>query len=702
MKRFVSLVLAMFFLFSSVGHAASYGRIQVSMNNNKIDVKQVPIIMDGKEISTESPSFIREGRTMVPIRFVEANYGAEVIWEGETRSVIVNYNDDSVKLTIDSPIAIINGEKKILDKGSIPRLVTFDNKETKTMVPLSFLSEALGFEVGWDEVNKVPYINSKGKEDDEIKPEEPSNPESQVKPGIISSINVSKGSTDINKIMLESDKELIYETRFVKESLTFVLDIKEAKLLQKNTLDAPGLINIDDDFIKEIRYSQFSYSPDITRIAIDLKEKKLPSIVSKPDGTGLVISFENHGIKAITKEFLDEKEAIVLHGANYKNMNIIRLKNPERLVFDFLDTVLEGDPYADYHYDLGFIKGVRVSQFEADKNYSSSDQIVRVVLDIKDGVADPNVKIDSQDNKIIIYPEKSFWENISYEKIDKERHFIINSLLDTDYKVNYNNVTKTLEVRLPTESVELNDGLIIIKDSLLDGIRVERGKVETLLSLQFMKSIEYVKLSKDIDKKVHLVIKRNNNIKPEDRMIVIDPGHGGYQPGATSLTGKKEKDFNLLVSHKLNNALKALGYNTVMTMEEDQYLGLYDRPEIANKLNADIFISIHGNAFSNNPTISGIEVLYCPAYSSDMKEEDQHPLAKAVLDALLATTGAKSRGTIKRPNLVVLREAKMPAILVEAGFLTNPEEEKLLFTDEYQNKIVDGIVKGVENYFEID
>ena len=158
----------------------------------------------------------------------------------------------------------------------------------------------------------------------------------------------------------------------------------------------------------------------------------------------------------------------------------------------------------------------------------------------------------------------------------------------------------------------------------------------------------------------------------------------------------------MLVSHKLNNALKALGYNTVMTMEEDQYLGLYDRPEIANKLNADIFISIHGNAFSNNPTISGIEVLYCPAYSSDMKEEDQHPLAKAVLDALLATTGAKSRGTIKRPNLVVHREAKMPAILVEAGFLTNPEEEKLLFTDEYQNKIVDGIVKGVENYFEID
>lgn len=700
MKRCLTLVFAMFFLFTSIGHAASYGRIQISMNDNSIDVTEVPIVMDGKEISTESPSFVYDNRTLVPIRFIEKNYGAEVIWEQDTKSVIVNYKEDSVKLTIDSAIAIINGEKKILDKGSIPRLVTFEDNVTRTMVPLSFLSEALGFEVGWDYENKVPYINSKenkeDKEDDKLV--DPTAPKGES--SIINSIGVYKGSTDKNKIILESDNELHYETEFIEETMTFVVDIKEAKLLQKKTLDAPGLIELDDNFIKEVRYAQFSYEPDITRIAIELKEKKVPNIISRIDGTGLMISFESHNIKEISKEVVEDKEAIVIYGANKENMNIMKLKDPERLVIDLLDTTLEGEPYRDYHYDLGFIKGVRVSQFKADNNYSSSDQIVRIVLDVKEGISDPNVKIDTYDNKMVIYPEKSFWENISYEKVENERHFIINNSINTNYNVDYDNVTKTLEVKLPTKNVQLNDGLIIIKDEFLDEIKVEKGETETILSLKFRRSIEYTQISKNIDKKIHLSIKKNNNLKPMDRLLVIDPGHGGYQPGATSITGKKEKDFNLTISLKLNEKLKELGYNTVMTRDEDTALGLYERPEMANELNADVFISIHANSHGNKG-IEGIEVLYCPSFNSDLKEGDQHPFAETMLDALIEGTGAKNRGVIKRPNLVVLRESKMPSVLVEAGFLSSPREEKLLFTEEYQNKIVDSMVKGIENYFEI-
>lgn len=694
MKRYFGIILIMLFLFSSIGHAASYGKIQISMNNNKINVTQVPIIMDGKEISTTSPSFVHDNRTLVPIRFIEENYGAEVIWVQETKSIIVKYKGETVKLTIDSSTATINGENRILDKGSIPRLVTFAGKDTRTMVPLSFLAEAFGFEVGWDYENEVPFINSKE--------EESKDPEVDEKSSIVSSINVLKGSTDKNKIIVESNKELYYETVFIEETLTFVLDIKDTMLLEKDTLDAPGAMKIDDDIIKEIRYSQFSRKPDVMRVSIDLKEKTIPNIITRKDGTGLMISFENNSLKGITKEIINGEEAIVLDGVDYNSMNIIKLKNPERLVIDFLDTVLEGEPYAEYPHDLGFIKGVRVSQFRADNNYSPSDQIVRVVLDIKEGVSDPNVKIDSNDNKVIIFPEKSFWENISYEKIEGERHFIINTLMDTIYNVDYDHASKTLEVRLPSENVELNDGLIIIKDELLDGIVVEKGEVETMLSLQFRRSIEFIQVSNYIDNKIHLVIKRMHDIMPNDRLIVIDPGHGGYQPGATSITGKKEKDFNLVVSHKLNNRLNELGYNTLMTRKEDTALGLYERPAMANELNADIFVSIHANAFPNNPAIQGIEILYCPAYNSEIKEKDQHPLAQSVLDALLKSTGAKSRGIIKRPKLVVLRESRMPSILVEAGYLTNAAEEKLLFTDEYQNKIVDGIVNGIVNYFEID
>lgn len=699
MKRYISLILVMFFLFSSIGHAADYGIIKISMKNNKIDVTQVPIIMDGKEISTDTPSFVHDHRTLVPIRFIEKSYGAEVIWEQETQSVIVKYKNDNIRLTIDSSAATINGEKRLLDKGSIPRLVTFADNDTRTMVPLSFLAEALGFDVGWDYENKVPYINSKTEEEEEDNPDKPTDIETQVKSNIISNINVSKGSTDKNKIIIESNKELNYEAALIEENLTFVIDIKDAKVLQKDTLDAPGIINVNDDTIKEVRYSQFSDRPDITRIVIFLKEKKVPNIMPRKDGTGLMISFESYRMESITKEVINGEEAIVLNGADDESMNIIRLKNPERLVIDFLDTILEGEPYVTYPYDLGFIKGVRVSQFKADNNYSGSDQIVRVVLDIKDGISDPNVKIDSSDNKVVIYPEKSFWENISYEKIERDRHFILNNLFDTSYKVDYDNITKTLEVRLPTETVELNDGLIIIKDELLDGIIVEKGEVETSVSLQFKKSIEFFQISNDIDNKVHLVIRRNNDLKPKDRLIVIDPGHGGKDPGAISVTKKTEKDFNLTLSLKLDSKLKALGYNTLLTRETDVFIDLYDRPRMANELNADIFISIHANA--NNSAIAGIEVFHWPTFDSEMKAVEQMPLAKSILDGLIKSTGAKSRG-LYRKSFAVIRESKMPAVLVEAGYLTNVAEERLLFTEEYQNKVVDGLVLGIEDYFEID
>lgn len=697
MKRYLSLVLLVFLLFSTIGHAADFGQIQISMNNNKIKVTQVPILMNGKITSTDSPSFVHDNRTLVPIRFIEESYGAEVTWIQGTQSVMVEYGKDTIKLTIDSNIAVINGEKRILDKGSIPRLVTFAGNDTRTMVPLRFLAEALGFEVGWDEENGLPFISSK----EEVKPTKPVESESEIQSNIISKIDVNKGSTDINKIIIESDKGLNYETAILEGNLTFILDIKDVKLSQNNIIDGPGLIVVNDHMIKEVRYSQFSYNPDTVRVAIDLKKNQIPSIMPRKDGTGLMISFENKTMESVTKEVINGEEAIVLNGVDYESMNIIKLKNPERLVIDFLDTILEGEPYVDYPYDLGFIKGVRVSQFKADNNYSSADQIVRVVLDIKDGISDPNVKIDTNDNQVIIYPEKSFWENISYEKVGNERYFMIENLLDTSYKVDYNNVSKTLEVRVPSKNLELSDGLIIIKDELLDGIRIKKDEVETLISLQFKRSIEYTQISSDIDNKVHLVIKRNTDIGAGDRLIVIDAGHGGKDPGASSVTKKREKDFNLTVALKLNERLQALGYNTIMTRETDEFIDLYERARIANDNYADVFVSIHANA-NNNRDIAGIQMLYCPAFNSDLKEKDQHPFAKAIMDGMLESTGAPNKGIIQRPRLVVLRETKMPAVLVEAGFLSNAAEDKLLFTDAYQNKVVDGIVNGLTDYFDMD
>lgn len=685
MKRAVLLVFVMLLIFSQIGHASD-NRILVSMGGTKVAVRQVPIVMDGKVINTEFPSFVYVDRTLVPIRFVAENYGAKVDWDQNTRTAIVTYGEKEARFTIDSNVAIINGEKKLLDKYAIPKLASIGNESARTMVPLRFVTEIFGYEVGWDNEKGIPFINSS---------------QGQEGVSIIDNISIHKGSTGSKKIVINSSEKLEYTTMYLESSNKLVIDIENAKLSLPDTKDKPGSIDVDDEIIERVQYSQYSYEPNITRVVVTLKNKENYNITSSNDGTGLVLSFGGNQIGPITKEIVDGKQVIVVEGAANAKMNFMSLKNPERFVIDLLDSTLLGDTYYSYDYELGFIKRIRVSQFSADNNYSPTDQIVRIVLDIKEGVKDPSVKIDTYGDKIIIYPEKSLWENISYTTADNGKLFTIKNSMETEYKVDLDETARNLIVTIPSENTDLNEGTIIIRDGFIEKVDVVKDDVETKLSIRFMRPIEYRLLSDKVDKEIILSLSRKVNLDKSDKIIVIDPGHGGDKPGAISVRNRYEKDLNLSISLKLRDKLEDLGYNVIMTRETDVDVDLYERARIANDINADLFISIHGNSHVNR-VHAGIQVLYCPATQSSIKEVDQFPFARAMMDALLAGTGAVDKGIIQRPNLVVLRETKMPAVLVETGFLSNPDEEQLLFTEEYQNKIVDSIIKGIENYLEMN
>ena len=366
-----------------------------------------------------------------------------------------------------------------------------------------------------------------------------------------------------------------------------------------------------------------------------------------------------------------------------------------------MDASLSHGTYHEFDFDLGFIKGVRVSQFQADNNYSPLDRIVRVVLDIKDVVLDPLIKIDNVDNNLVIYPENNLWEDISYEIDGKDRFLTINNEESSQYEVENYPDKKTLEIIIPSDLSELEEGHVYVKDGLIEEIEVTKDKRNTVIQVRYNKSIVFDILSKSRDKNIVLQINRNLDVKPSERIIVIDPGHGGSDPGATSVAGRYEKDLNLSVAKKLSQGLNDLGYNVVMTRDSDTSLGLYERSNLANDSYADLFISIHGNSLAKgNDLISGIEVYYWPANKSQIKLEDQYPFAKSIHDELIKATGAISRG-IKTNSYVVIRETRMPAVLIELGFLSNPAEESLLYSEDYQNKLVEGTIKGVESYFEM-
>lgn len=187
--------------------------------------------------------------------------------------------------------------------------------------------------------------------------------------------------------------------------------------------------------------------------------------------------------------------------------------------------------------------------------------------------------------------------------------------------------------------------------------------------------------------------------EPEEICVVVDPGHGGKDPG-TLWEGSDgeavyEKDINLEIALKLEALLKEAGYKVVMTREGDTYPNLSERVQVAAKNQADVFVSIHQNAVDNSTTITGMEI-YCNE-ASNRKSPD---LANAIFDAVLANTGAKSLGVVTDSDFVVVENNTMPACLIETGFLTTPGERKKLLDDDYQEEIARGILEGINQFFE--
>lgn len=181
--------------------------------------------------------------------------------------------------------------------------------------------------------------------------------------------------------------------------------------------------------------------------------------------------------------------------------------------------------------------------------------------------------------------------------------------------------------------------------------------------------------------------------------VCIDPGHGGTKllkgdPGAIGHAGIKEKDINLAVAKKLFELMKAEGYDVKLTRSSDVVLELQERAKIANEFEADYFISIHCNAVSS-PDAHGTET-YCY-----QKGGEGEKLAVAVQEEIIKATGLVDRG-VKEGNFYVIRETKMPAILVELAFLSNPNEEKLLNEPAFQSKCAIAILKGVKKIIGAD
>lgn len=172
------------------------------------------------------------------------------------------------------------------------------------------------------------------------------------------------------------------------------------------------------------------------------------------------------------------------------------------------------------------------------------------------------------------------------------------------------------------------------------------------------------------------------------KLICVDAGHGGKDAGAVN-GGKYEKAVALATAKILKSELEKNGFKVVLTRDSDIFLELSERCQISNRANADLFISIHCNS-AENKSAEGVETWFCKGSTKGEK------VAEIVQSDLIEATGAKNRGR-KAGTFYVLKNTKAPAILVEMGFISNPEESIKLFKTYYQTAVAKAIAKGVSD-----
>jgi N-acetylmuramoyl-L-alanine amidase len=375
----------------------------------------------------------------------------------------------------------------------------------------------------------------------------------------------------------------------------------------------------------------------------------------------------------------------------------------------------------------------------------------------------PGISFPERRNKMAIVSEIRYWSNPSYTRIVIDAGPLVtfkHNLLPKDPKTN-----KPPRVYIDLKNSRLSSDIqkaIPVDDNLLSGIRAGQYTPDTVRVVIDIKSFQSYKifplsepyrivvdlwgdkpaLPKKIIEPPVLTGKGKIPARALTKQlalgvsrVVIDPGHGGKDPGATGyLRGVHEKEVTLKIARKLAEKIRtSLNCEVILTRQDDQYLTLEERTAIANTKNADLFISIHVNAHKD-PDTHGIETYFLNLATDDesirvaamenatstknisdlhsilsdlmqnAKINESSRLACLVQESMVQNVkfhyaDIKSNG-VKQAPFYVLLGAQMPAILIETSFVSNPRECKRLMSLEYQSRLCDGIVRGVKKYID--
>lgn len=397
------------------------------------------------------------------------------------------------------------------------------------------------------------------------------------------------------------------------------------------------------------------------------------------------------------------------------------LSNPGRLVFDLPCTYSKPELRSKvFKYGTDT---VRIGQFEANK--------ARIVITTQN--PDNYIPVYSMDSQTVLIADK---ENLNHEKLTNistnltnvkfvktnDQNYGMNFYFSKPviYSVNRTNNKLTLYLfnveqyndryfKSVISNTEMSDSKIYLMPKIglrytlpvtaNDEIKVYAGTDARTIKLEIKKPAQSIK--SDIINDIPVINKNKNKTDDEtkifvpkilrnsnDKVIVLDPGHGGIDYGAIR-SGINEKDINTSVAIKTAAILRSKGYKVYMTRDEDKTFSLQERVDFAEEIKPDIFVSIHVNS-SQGTTATGIETHYYHDYSIQ--------LGKFVQNAMKKYINSPDRG-LQKSKFYVINHTTMPAILVEIGFISNEGERAELVSESRQQATAKAIAEGIMNYY---
>ncbi|MEN8906666.1 MAG: N-acetylmuramoyl-L-alanine amidase family protein [Clostridiales bacterium] len=708
-------------LFEDLGGIVNWNNetreVIIQYKNNKIILKinSKIAIVNNKEIDMDVPASILSSRTVIPLRFVAENFGIFVEWNDKERLVSL---DTKTKGRLESYEFVKGAQTDILSiKASLyesydttlqkdPNGIIINLKGTKVVEKVktkeriikdsNYVSNVEFLQID----NDTAQIKIETREMQNIKVDKKSD-------GLIvyvekySVIGSVKYNVDNNSRTLTLNDIWLYNTAKSSDSKLYNIeksnDDKQITLsfdqsLGNNLKDVS--IDPNDNLVSKINVINDS-SKKIIKIVIisSNKVELLDNSESESKNTKFIIKEieKDDGYLKINCTKSNGNSYVKIYGGDYSKYEHFRLTGPERIVIDIPNAKVK-DNYNEYIVNNEMISKIRYSQYEKNK--------ARVVIDT---LKQYEYFIEFKDGIINVEIHNPSFKNIKYYNSDG-RKFVISGVKlveGSNCQTTYNSDLKYFTLTFSNTLGSYGTGWLKIFDNRVDYLRVEEKNGKNVISIKASEDFKfYITPNNDNSTTLNLGV---NNVSvppippiPSGKLVVIDAGHGGDEPGAVS-NGVYEKDLNLDIALRLEKLLKASGVSTKMTRTTDISVGLYERSDMANDLDAALFVSIHHNAYYESS--HGTETLYNKNKGDYGVGFTGYSFANIVQNNLVENLKLTNRGIVNRPDLAVLRRSNMPSILAEIGFISNKSErEKLLQNSVKQSAaqaLADSIIEAL-------